>query len=243
MCVDVGSRYGEEYVFKLFRMLKRHASGDFRFICFTDKPSSHSSEFEVRDCSEWQVTGWFNKLKLFDRKVLDEPFLYLDISLVVKSDVEPFFQFAEAEAKDLVGVRDFYYDCFNSSVMLVHPSDFTQGIWDDYAKGTRYARKTSVDGDQDFIDAHLSAKQGWPKTAAFPTEWIASYKVLRRLHVRDRAKEAAMLGGAKIVKFHGQPKMHELLNPMKSFRLNISRPLRFLWYWRYLASETRDWWR
>ena len=36
LCMKWGTKYGPEYVNRLYAMVRRHLSGDFRFVCLTD---------------------------------------------------------------------------------------------------------------------------------------------------------------------------------------------------------------
>jgi hypothetical protein len=245
VCINVGDKYGDEYVQRLYNMCARNLSEPFQFILYRDRPHDLSPEIEQRDCSEWGVPGWFNKIKLFDRAVLNEDFLFLDVSQVIKSSLDPLLAFARAHPeKRLFGMRDWNYDCFGSPVMYVRPSETTQSIWNTYASGVRFPTKTAIDGDQDFIDSCIETSGMEPFVGYFPQEWFASYKLLRKAHAGSRAKATKMLADAMFVKFHGPPKMHTLLNPWKNLVLTLrKKPFRVFHYWRYLATETREWWR
>ena len=39
ICLKWGTRYGPEYVNRLYSMVKRHTEHALRFICITDDPS------------------------------------------------------------------------------------------------------------------------------------------------------------------------------------------------------------
>ena len=39
LCMKWGTKYGPEYVNRLYGMVRRHLSGDFAFICLTDDAS------------------------------------------------------------------------------------------------------------------------------------------------------------------------------------------------------------
>ena len=36
LCMKWGTKYGPEYVNRLYAMVRRHLRGDFRFVCLTD---------------------------------------------------------------------------------------------------------------------------------------------------------------------------------------------------------------
>jgi hypothetical protein len=225
-------------------MVAKNLSSDHRFICYTDSLVERGEGIELRDPSGWGVQGWFNKLKLFDRTVLDEEFLFLDLALVIKASLDPMVTFARQSQGSLIGMRDWNYDCFGSMVMWVKPDDHTQQIWDTYASGKRYPTKTAVDGDQDFIDSCMT--EFWPEGRLdhFPQEWFASYKNLRRLRDRNPTEMQKQLDAAMFLKFHGPPKMHELLDNRRHAQILLEqKPMKFLRYWNFLREETRTWWQ
>lgn len=244
ICINTGDKYGDIYVQRLANMVHRHLPVDHSFVCYTDRRRDLTPEIEQRSTEGWNVDGWFGKLKFFDRTVLDEEFLFLDLALVVKSSMQPMVDFAASTPAALIGMRDWNYDCFGSMVMWIRPDEATQRIWDAYVVGKRYPTKTAVDGDQDFIDAAIADFRLESSVGYFPQEWFASFKGLRRL--RDRDPEAAKdaLAKAMFVKYHGPPKMHHVLDPITHARILLKqKPLRFFRYWGFLRSELRDWWR
>jgi hypothetical protein len=46
LCMKWGTKYGPEYVNRLYAMVRRHLSGDFRFVCLTDSTEGIRSEVE-----------------------------------------------------------------------------------------------------------------------------------------------------------------------------------------------------
>ena len=190
-----------------------------------------------------QDLGWFGKLKLFDRAELPDEFLFFDLALVIYRSLDPMLEWARQNPEPcLIGMRDWNYDCFGSMVMWVRPCDLTQRIWDSYASGTRYPHQTPVDGDQDFIDGFIR-EHFRGEDAYFPQEWFVSYKLLRKAHADNKPKEKTMFEAGRILKFHGPPKMHELLDWKQNLRLLLKhKPFRTFSYWRYLEKQVREWW-
>lgn len=140
----------------------------------------------------------------------------------------------------LVGVADWNYPVLNSSVLWVRPDARTQQVWDDWVRGVPYLAQ--VPGDQNWIDAVFKAR--FPEALTFwPAGLVASYKGLRKQAARDPAGAAAAADRAVILKFHGQPRPHEVLRAWEHPASTILRhPLRPR-LWRYLADEIRThWW-
>jgi hypothetical protein len=249
LTVQAGSRYPDHYVDRLERMVARHLGVPHRFVCYTDRPFAgrFAPQVELRDLAGWKLPGYFNKLRLFDREITGEtPFLFLDLTLVIRRSLAPLLAFAdeatagEAGGASLVAVADWNYPIVNSSVLWVRPDARTQQVWDDWVQGAGHLEK--VAGDQNWIDAVFRAR--FPEALAFwPEGLVASYKGLRKRAARDRKGAESALEEAVILKFHGRPKPHEVLAPWRHPVPTVLRhPLRPR-LWRYLADEIRTHWR
>ena len=44
LCMKWGTKYGPEYVNRLYAMVRRHLRGDFEFVCLTDNDEGVRSE-------------------------------------------------------------------------------------------------------------------------------------------------------------------------------------------------------
>lgn len=244
VCINVGSKYPDVYVDRMYLMCRRYVRDLSRFTCFTDRPRNLNPEIDQRDCSSWGVTGWWTKLKLFDRAVLDEEFLFVDLDQIVLKSLDPLIEYSSSNPHlPIIGMLDFYYESFGSDVLLVRPSETTQGIWDAYASGEMFVAEGHSSGDQDFIEGYAKSRGIAQHLGMFPSEWFVSYKVLRKVATSDPSKVPETLASALFLVFHGRPKQHEVLQPARSLiYLLRHRPLRALQYWRFLDDQIRRWW-
>ncbi|HEX2949556.1 MAG TPA: hypothetical protein VHV83_08325 [Armatimonadota bacterium] len=241
VCINCGDKHPDIYVDRLFSTTTKNLSYPFEFYCITDRPRPLRPEIKQIDCSNWGVSGWFTKIKIFDADALPfDNFLFMDISMIVLKDLEPLIDFAQG--KDLVAMRDWHYNCFGSCTMWVQKSELVQTIWDEYAQGKEYT-DLYLHGDQDYIDAVLREKQLEDQVHYFPQEWFASYKRLLKTHRTAPAEADKMLSDARILKFHGHPRPHQLLNPWLRFRHLTLRYPRYAFHdWTFLIEEVRHWW-
>ena len=241
VCINCGDKHPDIYVDRMYTMTKRRLSSPFTFTCFTDRPRPLLPEIIQHDCSGWNLPGWYNKIKLFDSATAPhETMLFMDISMVLKDSLDPFVAFAQG--KDLVAMRDWHYDCFGSCTMWIRKSELTDTIWNEYKLGKKYP--VAVHGDQDYIDAILRDKGLEDKVDYYPQLWFASYKNLMNIHRSDPVEAHRLLDAAKIVKFHGYPRPHMLLNPWLNL-WHVSRrfPLSAIPDFGYLRNEVREWWQ
>ena len=112
ICIRWGEKYGPDYVNRLHAMVARHLPGPFRFICFTDDPSglargrgAHAparprlrpAHAHPRHLGQVAALG----LRLGG---LSGPVLFLDLDVVVLSDLSGFFE--HGEPSDVILARN-----------------------------------------------------------------------------------------------------------------------------------------
>ena len=241
VCINHGEEYGDEYTNNLYSMTVRHLHQPFAFTCFTDRPRPLHPAIQQHNIAHWGLSGWFNKLRLFDGNEMPfDSFLYLDITLIIKDSLDPLIDCVRN--KPFVVQKDWSYDCFNSSVMWITRDPVNQSVWESFAGGRKY--RTRHDGDQDYINAVFREQKLLDTVAYFPNGWIQSYKRLREVSAKSMVSARQELAKAIILKFHGHPKPHELLLPKREFRrLQFWNPLMLCKDWSFLNDEIREWWR
>src|SRR5687767_13418979 len=96
VCFATGELYGmaDLYVARLLGMLRRHCPQPFTLHCYTDRPRRLPTEVMQHDCSGWHellrpgMRPTTRKLGMFNpRYVAFEQFLFLDVTLIVRSDM------------------------------------------------------------------------------------------------------------------------------------------------------------
>lgn len=215
VCFATGLLYGraELYVNRLHAMLTRHCARPFHLRCYTDRPRVLDRAIEQRDCSGWTelerpgMRATTRKLGLFNPEYVEfERFLYLDLSLVIRRPMDDLLAGAWSRPEPLVIVPHWRHDGYNSSVMCVRRRPL-RCLYDAFAAGESHPQQ--VPGDQDFIRAVVQTRGLQDQVARFPREQIISFKKTVQIGRRDPDAARALFAGATIVKFHGQPKMHE----------------------------------
>lgn len=246
VCLAVGNA-SEEYVIRLESMLRRHMPVPFDLACAVDRPLALPASIAQIDLSGsepprsgMRMTTY--KLALYDRNRFPfDEFLYLDTSLVICRDMTPLLDFAYDCPTELIAVDDWNYDAYNTCVMRIRPGGVLAEIPKAYAEGVTYAQKHP--GDQDFVTGFLHDRGLEAHIATWPKPLVASYKAARKLTKSDPEAAKRQLDEAVIVKFHGEPKMHQLLDP----RYRLKEAVRKLrpwhpnaWFW---IKELRQHWR
>lgn len=91
VCLKWGTKYGPEYVNRLFQSIRRFYNKPHSFLCYTDDARGFRSEIEVRDIAKLRrvENSCFTMEKLFLFDVLDsnDKYCLFDIDILIQSDI------------------------------------------------------------------------------------------------------------------------------------------------------------
>ena len=205
LCMKWGTKYGPEYINRLYAMVRRHLRGDFRFVCLTDRSDGIRAEVQCLPIPDLALPpgiperGW-KKLTSFEADLhgLKGTALFLDIDIVIVGDITPFFE----QPGEFLIIHDWkrpWRITGNSSVyrfelgahadVLAHFRSHVEQVRANFRHEQAYL--------SDFIH-----RQG--KMAYWPADWCRSYKyhcVPRWPLNHFRAPKIP--AGARILIFHG----------------------------------------
>ena len=99
LCMKWGTKYGPEYVNRLYAMVRRHLRGEFTMVCLTDSSEGIRREVRCLPIPDLALPegiperGW-KKLTTFEADLhgLRGTALFLDIDIVIVDDITPFFE-------------------------------------------------------------------------------------------------------------------------------------------------------
>nr|WP_289029288.1 glycosyltransferase [uncultured Paraglaciecola sp.] len=205
ICMKWGTKYQANYVNTLYRMVNRHLTRPFRFICLTDDNKNLLPEIETFPIPELDIPdgperGW-NKLVTFSSPLydLEGQALFLDLDVVIIDDIDCFF---EHEAEFSI-IKDWVKTDVtgNSSVYR-----FTVGkhanILENFRKNHNTIRQ-KFRNEQEYLSQYVS-QMG--ELSYWPNTWCKSFKyncihkgVMAWFKVPKKPKNC------KIVVFHGNP--------------------------------------
>lgn len=224
LCMKWGTKYGPEYVNRLYAMVRRNLKGDFRFVCLTDDGSGIRAEVECFPIPDLKLPdglperGW-KKLTTFevDLHGLKGTALFLDVDVVITDSIDAFFE----QPGEFLIIHDWkrpWRVTGNSSVYR-----FKLGAHADVLQQFRTTGAEARDAfrnEQAFLSDVLH-KQG--KLSYWPTSWCCSYKY----HCippwpTNYWREPSVPAGTKIVIFHGE------VNPPDALEGRRNRALRFV---------------
>ena len=205
LCMKWGTKYGPDYVNRLYGMVRRHLRGEFRFVCLTDRSEGVRTEVQCLPIPDLALPdglperGW-KKLTTFaaDLYGLKGTALFLDLDVVIVDDMTPFFE----HPGDFLIIHDWkrpWRITGNSSVYR-------------FELGTHPEVLERFRAEHENIRARLRNEQAWLSEALhrqgqlgyWPSEWCASWKY----HCVPRFplnyfQAPAVPRGARILVFHG----------------------------------------
>jgi hypothetical protein len=206
LCMKWGTKYGPEYVNRLYAMVRRHLQGHFDFVCLTDDASGIRAEVNCLPIPSLRLPegiperGW-TKLTTFqaDLHGLKGTALFLDLDVVIVDDITPFFD----EAGEFLIIHDWkrpWRITGNSSVYR-----FELGAHADVLERFR-AKQEDVRRRLRNEQAYLSEvihEQG--RLRYWPESWCASFKY----HCippfpTNWWRTPIIPAGSRIIIFHGE---------------------------------------
>ena len=241
LCMKWGTKYGPDYVNNLYAMVRRHLTGDFRFVCLTDDAAGLRPEVECHPIPALDIKpelpgvpdrAW-RKLTTFsadlrDRYGLRGAALYLDVDVVVVGSLDAFFEQPGA----FLIIKDYkrpWRVTGNSSVYRFEigahtdvPAYFLQHE-DEIRRGFR--------NEQAYLSDYLH-HQG--KLAYWPKSWCPSFKYHSiPMWPFNYWREPAIPAGARVVIFHGEVNPPDAISGQRNRRLRFIKPAPWVaQYWR-----------
>jgi hypothetical protein len=227
LCMKWGTKYGPDYVNRLYAMVARHLARPFRFVCLTDDVAGLRSEVigapipSMPRFDQPKERGWL-KIASFSPELapmLDETVLFLDLDVVVMGSLDPLFDHPGA----LPMIRDWYHPVRlvgNSSVYRYRPAE-RRDVFETFARDAD-AIVRRIRNEQEYLSEYLRARG---ELSFWPPEWCPSYRVgclppwPLRLWQAPRPP-----AGARVIVFHGEPKPSKAIVGRFGLGLQSYRP-------------------
>jgi hypothetical protein len=230
ICMKWGTKYGPEYVNRLYNMVRRNLSGDFRFVCLTDDSQGLDTNVECFPIPSLDLPegiperGW-KKLTSFVPNLygLKGTALFLDIDVVIVDNIDCFFEYPG----EFLIIHDWKRPSRitgNSSVYRfeigAHPD-----VYETFRTTVEQVRKDHRH-EQAFLSEHLH-KQG--KLKYWPTEWCPSFKYhCIPTWPSNYWREPSFPASSKIVIFHGEVNPPDALAGRRNRALRFIKPVRWV---------------
>ena len=213
ICMKWGTKYGADYVNRLYGMIARHLKTAFQLTCFTDNAQGIRPEVHICDLPKLDLPagtperGW-NKLSTLQADLggLSGDVLFLDLDVVIVDNIEDFFTYPG----DFLIIRDSKFRkklIGNSSVYRFKIGRYTD-ILTQFQQNFMEIRQT-YRNEQAYLTAEI-AKRG--ELNFWPDSWCPSFKYhCMQPFPLNYVKDAIIPQGAKIIIFHGHPEPHEAI--------------------------------
>lgn len=235
LCMKWGTKYGPEYVNRLYAMVRRHLRGEFLFVCLTDDARGVRQEVRCLPIPSLALPpgiperGW-TKLTTFEADLhgLRGTALFLDLDVVIVADITPFFE----EPGDFLIIHDWkrpWRVTGNSSVYR-----FELGAHADVLAEFRATQETvraRLRNEQAFL-SEVMHRQG--RLRYWPEAWCASYKY----HCippwpTNFWREPVLPADSRIVVFHGEVNPPDAIAGRRNRALRVVRPAHWVArHWR-----------
>jgi len=206
ICLKWGTKYGAEYVNRLYRAVKRNVSPDvnYDFWCFSDDLNGLDRGI-IKNTLPYgsQIESWWNKLWLFSNEMpvaRGDRIFYIDLDTVITGDITDFLT---VKIPNIIVLRDFYHDIarsannIGSGLMTWHHGDY-DFVWKKFIANPESAiQRMHPHGDQHWVDMNVTKKTLWQDVLP---DRVVSYKV----HCAG-----GLPPKASIICYHGQPSIPE----------------------------------
>ena len=241
LCMKWGTKYGPEYVNRLYSMVKRQLKGEFNFVCLTDDTRGIRSEVQCfpipaldLEILPGKVDRAWKKLTTFESDLhgLRGTALFVDLDVVIVGGLDVFFN----QPGEFLIIHDYARPwrreriTGNSSVYR-----FELGAHSDVLAHFR-ANMDTVQKEFRNEQAYLSDflhKQG--KLSYWPDAWCPSFKYHGiPAWPTNYWREPFVPEGARIVVFHGECNPPDALAGRRNRAFRFIRPAR--WISRFWAA-------
>ena len=224
-CVIHGTAYDWRYVDVLYSMLTRHFSQPIRLHVWTEPTRKVPTSYIRHDLVEWPgISGprksWWYKMQMFDPAHFQGRLLYFDLDVMIMQSLD---WMLALDTRYFWAIRDFRHHFrgawwgINSSCMVWDTERFAW-IWRDFCANSVTTVTRRFQGDQDFLNDRLDASQ----KRYFNQDWVRSWRwevkdggmdFKKKVYKRPDAG-SVIPPDTHIVIFHGQPKPHEIKDPV-----------------------------
>ena len=159
-------------------------------------------------------------MQMFDPKHFRGRLLYFDLDVII---LQPIDWMLTLDLRYFWAVRDFRYhfrgawNSINSSIM-VWDTEVWQSLWQEFMQNNIHTIVKRFQGDQDFLNAYIEPKDRRYLDQDLIKSWRWEIKdggmdFKKRVYKRPDAG-SVIPPNTSIMVFHGQPKPHEILDPV-----------------------------
>lgn len=229
VCLKWGTKYGAEYVNRLFYAVQRNTTRPIKFWCLTENAQDLHPDIQSLDLlASDRLDTWWNKIFLFSPDnglPPGEQIFYIDLDTLIVSNIDDLLDVDQVP--DIVVLRDFYHGIaktagnVGSGLMSWRHGKYSH-VWREFIRDPEAAvRSCRPHGDQRWIEHNISAWYCWQDL--FPNR-VVSFK----MHCQSGIPK-----DASIICYHGVPGIPESVTYQgRQWRWDLSPQPWVLDHWR-----------
>lgn len=220
ICIKWGTYYGAKYINSLYRGVKKNTKYNINFYCFTDNSDGFDDGIIVKPLPTMNVkeirNAYLKEVGLCDNNLgglAGQRVLYFDLDTVIVDNIDSFFELPKNDEFYIIndwntrGNRVGQGSCFSFVVgTLGYIKDYFEEhymeIYDKYYTAS-----------QEYLSDKVAEKYG--KLNFWPASWTKSFRFhclpTPLIPFLRRFKTATIPNKAKIICFHGYPKLEEAI--------------------------------
>ena len=258
MCIKWGTPFGPEYVNRLYSGVRRNLARPVRFLCMTERPEGLHPEIEVLELPVEPFAGPMNaalavanrqgamrKVSLFRPGLvpdLNGPVLGFDLDVVITGALDQIHQLAPGT----IAMRHDWTEARkgrptgHGSVFRFDPAHHGF-LYDDIAANP-HAEVEKARGSEQRYTSHKALDRDL--FTYIPGDWVVSFKYDCNPFPRNWLTAPRLPADARVVCFHGRPKMPQALEGYSRSFIRRAAPcdwLRDHWIDRARADLGADW--
>ena len=253
ICIKFWNKYSVRYVNVLYKSIKRNTSFDIRFFCFTEDPVGLDKDIIAKPLPKFKnglksKHCYIKEAGLCDDNLAEElkgqRVFFFDLDVIITGSLDDIFNFPKGD--DFYIIRDWNNDSDYIGQASVY--SFVVGtlgyVKEYFEEHSEEIYEKFYTASQEYLSSKVVEKYG--KLNFFPAELIKSF----RFHCLPtpfipflrKFKTATIPKNARIIVFHGTPKMDDARkgiwgdhnnNIIKRFFYKHLRPVKWLDdYWK-----------
>ena len=183
LTLKVGSKYGPEYVNRLYGSMRRNSTVDFNFYCYTDDKNGLHPDINVIQLNtrEDVVKQWY-KIDFHHMPDITGKCIILDIDYIITDNLDPILEWDLAP--NTFGCQERWWSrrvdvCrINGGFQMFYQGD-TQHLYHKFYEYPLHWQSHyinigeatgPVNGEQNFVDQNVNLERSW-----LPKDWFAKY--------------------------------------------------------------------
>ena len=242
ICIKWGTLFGPEYVNRLYSGVRRNFDADVRFLCMTEDSAGFHPDIEVLDLPVEPFAaeldralavanrqGAMRKVSLFKPGLIPDlkgPVLGFDLDVVITGDLTPIWQMAPGK----IAMRHDWTEkrkgrpTGHGSVFRYDPA--AHGFLYEDLAADPYTVVEEARGSEQRYTSHKAMEKGVFEYIAEP--YVASFKYDCNPFPANYWRAPQLPVDARVVCFHGRPKMSEAIGGYTGSLIRRSKPCAWL---------------